>query len=418
MLGLLWAAATTGPPASTTRTRLSPGWHRPQQLRRVALRERTGGGSLGWFERALAPGFEPKRTGQPGHARLLQGAATGGTRIAPGAGHLADQRGRAQHDGRTQLRFRALFRGPCVLAAAPGGCARHARSAQTCGTDRRKTRRQCRRHSLCSAPEDGISAGEDRRPRGSRTTMNPSNHSASELDRGCGDRLRKAREAAGLRCPTSREAEDADPGDRIARIRRMDEGRCDRVRVASCAATRGCRASVRRYPGGSAKGQISPPHRPMTYTPPLRARRKAMGRMVYIVITALIAVPVWMATRGTLWRDADGIAFDIRRYCAGSGVERGAEVREAGVSWLRWLRSPTRSPVNPRWPCLAPTAGWGSSTATASIEQACSRRASRDFDDGAVGRVVLAMPARSVPQGHVQDLSAFRRADVARFGIL
>src|SRR5690606_33400500 len=92
----------------------------------------------------------------------------------------------------------APLRGTCVFAKTAGGCTCDAGRAQTCVTNRRKTRRHCRCHSLCSAPEDGISTGEDCRPRGSRNTMMPSSNQTPELDRGYGNRLRQAREAAGL----------------------------------------------------------------------------------------------------------------------------------------------------------------------------------------------------------------------------
>src|SRR5690606_2174655 len=132
--------------------------------------------------------------------------------------------------------------------------------------------------------------------------MMPSNHHAPELDRGCGERLRQAREAAGLSI--------ADVSKRLKMPARVIESleshqhpRAEaqvfvRGQLRSYAKLRGVR--VDDVAAAAADSQIQPaPIVPLSYTPPLqRVADKVMGRMVYIVITALIGVPVWMATRG------------------------------------------------------------------------------------------------------------------------
>src|SRR5690606_25881108 len=74
----------------------------------------------------------------------------------------------------------------------------HARRPTTCVTDRGKARRQGCRRSLCSAPADGIPARAGSAARGQQFTMMPPDHNMTEANRGCGERLRVAREAAGL----------------------------------------------------------------------------------------------------------------------------------------------------------------------------------------------------------------------------
>ncbi len=260
--------------------------------------------------------------------------------------------------------------------------------------------------------------------------MNPSNHSAPELDRGCGDRLRKAREAAGLsvsdvsqklKMPI-RVIESLESGEWM----KADATVFVRGQLRSYARLLGVR--IDDIPAASAASQIQPTHIvPMTYTPPLRRfADKAMGRMVYIVITALIAVPVWMATRGHIDGAMQTASLDIPAGDAAqaSTAERGAEVQARPRPVVASMASiPQRA--QPQEPALSLVFGADSWVEIFDrdgkrIEQALLKSGDRrDFDDGAVGRVVLGN-ARTVEvrrKGHVQDLSSFRRADVARFTV-
>src|SRR5690606_38671195 len=204
------------------------------------------------------------------------------------------QHHRPRNDGRTQLRRGTLPRSPRVLRTTARGGTSHTRCAQTCVTDRGKTRRHRRRHSLCSASQDGISAGEDRQPRGNRPAMMPSSHDVPGVDRGCGDRLRTAREAAGLTI--------AEVSQRLKMpVRVVEALEAGEPRVEAQVFVRGQLRSYARLlgvrlddvPVASGACQVEPaPIVPMSYTPPLqRFADKLMGRMVYIVITAFIVVP-------------------------------------------------------------------------------------------------------------------------------
>lgn len=260
--------------------------------------------------------------------------------------------------------------------------------------------------------------------------MMSSIHQAPELDRGCGERLRQAREAAGL--SISDVSRQLKMPARV--IESLESGDSDRAEAPVF--VRGQLRSYARLLGvriddldvASAASQIPPaPIVPMSYTPPLqRVADKVMGRMVYIVITALIGVPVWMATRGHI----DGSMQSASLEVAASRSEQSPDT----------VQPADARPVRPR-PLVASMAPLPQRV---SVEPALSLRFSddswvevfdpegkridqrmhkagerRDFEKGAVGRIVLGN-SRTVEvrrDGDVQDLSAFRRADVARFTV-
>ncbi|MCR6662341.1 MAG: DUF4115 domain-containing protein [Luteimonas sp.] len=261
--------------------------------------------------------------------------------------------------------------------------------------------------------------------------MKPSNHVAPELDRGCGERLRKAREAAGLsisdvsqrlKMPT-RVVESLESGEWV----HADAPVFVRGQLRSYARLLGVR--IDDIQAVSADTQIQPTHIvPMTYTPPLRRfADKAMGRMVYIVITALIAVPVWMATRGHIDGSMQAASLDVPvgdDTQAPGSAPRTADVSPRPRPVVASMASIPQRP-QPQEPALSLSFNADSwveifDAEGKRIEQALLKAGDRrDFDEGAVGRVVLGN-ARTVEvrrKGHVQDLSAFRRADVARFTV-
>jgi len=171
---------------------------------------------------------------------------------------------------------------------------------------------------------------------------------------------------------------------------------------------------------------------PRTYTPPMqRMLDKAMGRAVYVVITALIAVPVWVATRTHV---------DDRRPAEIASLGLGdAEVGQAQRSvrptpvTASLGAMPKRNRAEPAPEEIAPTAGSelllrfsGDSWLEVighdgtQLEQTLVRAGQeRRFAVGSVARVKLgnASAVDVLHDGNVQDLSRFQRANVARFAV-
>lgn len=260
--------------------------------------------------------------------------------------------------------------------------------------------------------------------------MMPSNQEATGPDRGCGERLRQAREAAGLTI--------ADVSQRLRMPVRVVES------LESGAGTRAdaevfVRGQLRSYakllgvriddlPAASASSQIEPTRIvPMTYTPPLqRFADKLMGRMVYIVITALIAVPVWMATRSHIEMPIQSASLDVP---ADDSVRNATDRLQAAPASPRPLvASMAALPPRPQEPAPAALSlrfsddSWVEISATDGrrLEQRLFKSGERrDFAAGEVGRVVLgnAGTVEVLHHGRVQDLSAYQRADVARFTV-
>ncbi|ATD67631.1 hypothetical protein CNR27_09460 [Luteimonas chenhongjianii] len=171
---------------------------------------------------------------------------------------------------------------------------------------------------------------------------------------------------------------------------------------------------------------------PRTYTPPMqRMLDKAMGRAVYVVITALIAVPVWVATRTHV---------DDRRPAEIASLGLGdAEVGQAQRSvrptpvTASLGAMPKRNRAEPAPEEAGPTAGSelllrfsGDSWLEVighdgtQLEQTLVRAGQeRRFAVGSVARVKLgnASAVDVLHDGNVQDLSRFQRANVARFAV-
>jgi cytoskeleton protein RodZ len=130
--------------------------------------------------------------------------------------------------------------------------------------------------------------------------LTPDN-SMPEGDRGCGMRLRRAREAAGLT--------QSDVASRlkmpVSVVQSLEVE--DWSRLGAPVFVRGQLRSYSRLLGlttapmvaASGVGMVEPPVLvPRTYTPPMRRLAEQLGRrLVYVVLTAAIIVPVWLATR-------------------------------------------------------------------------------------------------------------------------
>ncbi len=265
--------------------------------------------------------------------------------------------------------------------------------------------------------------------------MTSSDQMPGQIDRGQGERLRQAREAAGLSV--------ADVAQRLKMpvrvVESLESGDWDRLdapvfvrgQLRSYARLLGVRID-QELPAASPSVPIEPARlEPRTFTPPLRRTvDRMMGRMVYIVITALIAVPAWMATRSHLDSQI--------RVDASLDLPAGASMRPEGP------RPEARTDEGPR-PLVASMASLPPRQARqaepapalslrftadswveifdaegAALERGLLRAGERrDYDKGEVGRVVLgnadAVEVRG--NGNIQDLAEFQRANVARFTV-
>ena len=179
---------------------------------------------------------------------------------------------------------------------------------------------------------------------------------------------------------------------------------------------------------------------PRTYTSPFqRFAEQAARRLVYVVITAAIAVAVWMVTRQHV--DGDGQAVVSLDVDPGAlGIAAGGTDAEAAdpatgaratVPQRPLVASIAPSPVQRTQVEQVPTTALslefrGDSWIQVSapdgreIEQAVLRAGdSRNYEPGRVGRVVLgnasAVDVRR--NGEIQDLAGFKRANVARFKV-
>ncbi|MGJ4801728.1 helix-turn-helix domain-containing protein [Luteimonas sp. SDU82] len=263
--------------------------------------------------------------------------------------------------------------------------------------------------------------------------MTSSDQMPGQIDRGQGERLRQAREAAGLAV--------ADVAQRLKMpvrvVESLESGDWDRLdapvfvrgQLRSYARLLGVRIDE-ELPTASPSMPIEPARlQPRTYTPPLRrSLDRMMGRMVYIVITALIAVPAWMATRSHLdsqvrveaslerpaGTSADPVAPTTR-------TDEGPRPLVASIASLPPRTARQAEPV-PALSLRFTADSWveifgaDGSALERGLLKAGERR---DYDKGEVGRVVLgnagAVEVRG--NGNIQDLAEFQRANVARFTV-
>jgi len=249
--------------------------------------------------------------------------------------------------------------------------------------------------------------------------------------RGCGVRLRKAREAAGMT--------EADVAERLkmpVRVVRSLEAE-DWSRLGAPVFVRGQLRSYSRLLGlttapmvaASGVAPIEPPVLvPRTFTPPMqRLVEQVARRLVYIVLTAAIAVPVWLATRPHLGNIAhDAAPLDVP---ANMGALRHKAAHD-----------PASSPADPS-PLVAslaplpPHAGaapalslefggdsWIQVTAPdgRKLEESLLHSGDeRSYDAGDVGRIVIgnAGVVRVRHDGQDVDLTPYARSNVARFTV-
>ena len=247
-------------------------------------------------------------------------------------------------------------------------------------------------------------------------------------DRGCGLRLRKAREAAGLT--------QADVAARLKMpirvVQSLEEE--DWGRLGAPVFVRGQLRSYSRLLGlttapmmmASGVAPVEPSIlTPRSYTPPVkRFAEQVARRFVYIVLTAAIAVPVWLATRphlGTVAHDA--APLDVPTSVGHAKPGPRAPVPQAEpkplVASIAPLPSRTDGPtlsLKLRGDSWVQVYGQGGQVLEQGLLHAGD---ARSFPAESVSRVVLgdASSVDVLRDGQAQDLAPFRRANVARFTV-
>lgn len=270
--------------------------------------------------------------------------------------------------------------------------------------------------------------------------MKSPDHNMSEAERGCGQRLRAAREAAGLSVQ--------DVATRLHMPVRVVESleAEDWNRLGAAVFVRGQLRSYARLLGlatdsvhvASGVAPIAPVALvPRTYVPKMqRVAEQAARRMVYVVITAAIAVPVWLATRPHLDVAAESASLDLPATLGGLASGNPAEADSARPRQpTPVVASMASVPQRPKAPAAAAARVDGAALSLrlkqdswvevravdgSTLEESLLRAGEeRSYPEGQVGRVVLgnADAAEVRRNGVVQDLAPFQRANVARFTV-
>ena len=261
--------------------------------------------------------------------------------------------------------------------------------------------------------------------------MMPPDYDSTDPNQGCGKRLRSMREAAGLsvqdvaarlkmpvRVVESLEAEDWS---------RLGAPVFIRGQLRSYARLLGLATDVVHVSSGVAP--VSPVELvPRTYVPRMRIiAEQSARRLVYVVITAAIVLPVWLATRPHLApQDTVSGSLDVS---VGMGSGATADEAPAPTPLVASMAPVAQRQAPP--PAVQPPAALelrvsGDSWVELAtpdggvLEQTLMHKGDvRRFAPGEVGGVVLgnagAVEVRR--NGEAQDLSPYLRANVARFTV-
>lgn len=263
--------------------------------------------------------------------------------------------------------------------------------------------------------------------------MTPPNENMAERTamgsgNGCGQRLRAAREAAGLSVHDV--AAKLKMPSRIVEALEAE----DWARIGAPVFVRGQLRSYSRLLGlpvepvqaASAVAPIEPTRLvPRTRTPPMqRIADQVGGRLVYVVITALIILPVWVATQSHMAGVQEVAApLDVPAGRVADVHKPPAATPEPSAVVASMASLPPRQPAvapaltlsfhGDSWLQVVGPDGHG-------VEEALLRSGdSRSYPAGDVGRIVLgnaaAVEVRS--HGQVLDLAPYMRANVARFTV-
>ena len=255
------------------------------------------------------------------------------------------------------------------------------------------------------------------------------NQNVSETDRGCGVRLRKAREAAGLRL----EDVAAQLKMPVRVVESLENEDWDRL--GAPVFVRGQLRSYSRLVGlatsttlqASGVAPIEPSKLvSRSYTPRMqRLMEQGTRRLIYIVITAAIAVPVWLATKPHLAINPATVQpLDVpanEANALGATATTRAEPAQAPVMASFTPMAPRPSAV-PALTLRLSADSWVQVIATdgRTLEQGLlAAGQSRSYAAGEVSRVVLGNAPAVVVQkgGQPLDLAPFIRANVARFTV-
>ena len=266
--------------------------------------------------------------------------------------------------------------------------------------------------------------------------MTSSETGMPENTRGIGERLRQARIRAGL-STSEVGAKLKMPTHAIEALEREDW-----ARIGAPVFIRGQLRSYARLmelPGDAVVESVSTPAPqpaelvPRTFTPRMqRVMEQTSRRLVYVVITATIAVPVWLATRSHLDGAVDAVPLDVESTSAlpqpkGAPSDRGVQSNAAALP-----APPLVASITPPMPQRAAIAAdltvsfsgesWVRLTAPdgSTVEQALVQPGQqRVFQPGQIGKAVLGnAQAVSVQyRGQALDLTPYIRANVVRFTV-
>lgn len=260
--------------------------------------------------------------------------------------------------------------------------------------------------------------------------MMPPDQDMTDTNRGCGQRLRAAREAAGLSLQ--------DVGSRLRMPVRVVESleAEDWDRLGAPVFIRGQLRSYARLLGlatetvhtASGVAPVRPPElNPRTYVPRVRLIvEQSARRLVYVVITAAIALPVWLATRPHLAsQDMVSGSLDVPAEIADQAVTqapRGPTPLVASIAPVAQRPASAAPQQAPGFELRTSGDSWVEITKPdgSVLEQVLLREgAVRAFAAGEVGGVVLgnAGAVQVRRNGVEQDISPYLRANVARFTV-
>ena len=260
--------------------------------------------------------------------------------------------------------------------------------------------------------------------------MMPSDHNTTDANHGCGQRLRTAREAAGLSIQ--------DVASRLKMPVRVVESleAEDWSRLGAPVFIRGQLRSYGRLLGlatstvhaASGVEPVRPVElKPRTYVPRMRIiAEQSARRLVYVVITAAIALPVWLATQPHLVpQDTVSGSLDVPVGAVGEPeASRGPTALVASMAPVPQRTAPQAAPAvaAPALEFELSDDSWVEISAPDGrvLEQTLLRAGEiRGFAAGEVGAVVLgnagAVDVRA--NGETQDISPYLRANVARFTV-
>jgi cytoskeleton protein RodZ len=266
---------------------------------------------------------------------------------------------------------------------------------------------------------------------------------------GCGARLRQAREAAGL----SLEAVGKDLRMPVQVVKSLEAEQWDRLGAPVFV-----RGQLRSYArllkvdlGDALEqahiGPVVPPQLVShTHTPRARRIAESLGRRaLYVGITAVLAVPVWFATRGHFDTGSNAPNTASLDVIPAAVPVAGGDEPATPAAAAPAAAAPASQPSAPYLASLTPVPRPAASAATpaatggtlslqfkgdswvdisgpdgATVEKALIKSGeSRSFSPGQVARMVLGnASAVEVQQGGaIVDLSPYQRANVARFTV-